>query len=150
VVLPLLAIGLVATIGIAVWATPDGVSREQPAASNVGGAPNGAAPARLAEAHADAAGYRASVRAERVGSARTARTSLDVLLTTEGEPASAPTAQALLTGTDGARHIVPLTIVGPGHFTSEPFAIGVGRYQLVTRFDRKGAAVVIRMTIRLT
>jgi hypothetical protein len=90
------------------------------------------------------------VRSLRTGAAARGVTSLDVVLTTEDEPASAPSAEVELTGRDGVKRRVPLTIVGAGHWVSGTFEIGAGQYHLVARFHRKGATVAVPMTIVLT
>ena len=100
--------------------------------------------------HGSSAGYDAKVQITRTGAGPRTLTSLDILLSTQATPASAPSAEAQLVGADHVRHDVPLTIVGAGRWTSQGFTIAAGRYTLTTRFDRSGAPIIIAVTIVLT
>lgn len=155
VVLPVLGAGLVAVLGIAIWASSGGPAIPAASGDAVPTVPGAGpvAPARAvgtSTAHGSHAGFAATVRATSIADAAVTLTALDVLLTTEDEPASAPTAGALLVGVDRVKHDVPLTIIGAGHWTSEQFQIAAGRYRLTATFHRQGGPVVISMTIVLT
>jgi hypothetical protein len=157
IVLPIVGLALAAALGLVVWTSPGpaGVpaSRSAPAtaAEAVGADP--AAPllaARTSVAQGSHAGYRATMTSTRTERGARTVTVLDVELTTEGEPASAPSARAQLTGADGVKHEVPLTIIGAGHWVSSEFSIAAGKYRVDAQFDRQGGAVIIPMVIRLT
>jgi hypothetical protein len=150
-VLPLLGVGLVAAIGAAILTTST-PSRSH-ASVNVPVPPaagaNSAAgdPERSSIARGAADGYRTVVQSTRTGAGVT---TLDVNLTTEGEPASAPSAHVQLTGRDSVRRRVELSIVDAGHWVSGRFSVPAGRYTVIVTFDRKGGPVVIPMTMLLT
>jgi hypothetical protein len=144
--------GLVAALGIAVWTSSSTVSSGPAAIESTLPAAAGqlSDQVRTGAAHGTHAGYNATVLSTSVAAGSVTLTTLDVLLSAEGEPASAPTATAVLTGTDRIGHSVPLTIVGAGHWTSPQFTVAAGHYTLTTRFNRRGGPVVISMTILLT
>lgn len=155
VMLPVLGAGVVAVLGIAIWASsgnpasPDGAGDAVPTVPTAGPV----APAKAigtSTAHGSHVGFAATVQATSIADADVTLTALDVLLTTEDEPASAPTAEARLVGADRVKHDVPLTIIGPGHWTSEQFRIPAGSYRLTVTFHRRGGPVAISMTIVLT
>lgn len=155
--LAMLGVSLVALLGVAIWAS----TKNPTAASHriaVGAAPPSAAAAvgaarqvRTSTVHGSQAGYDATVRITQtdVGSATVA--TLDVALSTQATPASAPTAGAQLVGVDHVAHAVGLTIIGAGHWTSATqVTLPAGRYALILRFDRKGGAIRIPMTAVLS
>lgn len=151
VVLPLVGVVLVAAVGAAILTTSaparpsaSGGSVVAPAAGPNSG---GVQAERVSSARGEGSGYRVLVQSVRVGAGAT---TLDVALTTEGEPASAPSAHIELTGRDSVRRRVELSIVDAGHWVSGRFSVPAGRYSLVATFDRKGGPVVIPMTIQFT
>lgn len=155
VVLPVLGAGLVAVLGIAIWASSGGPAVPAAPSDAVPTVPvvGPVAPAQAvgtSTAHGTHVGFAATVQATSIADGAVTLTGLDVLLTTEDEPASAPTAEARLVGTDRVKHDVPLTIIGAGHWTSDQFRIAAGRYRLTATFHRQGGPVVISMTIVLT
>lgn len=98
-------------------------------------------------AHGSSDGYDATVQITQTGAGAGALTGLEIALTTEATPASAPTSEAQLTGTDNVARDVPLTLIGAGRWNSQPLTIAPGRYTLTTRFDRQGHPVTIPVTI---
>jgi hypothetical protein len=159
--LAILGVGVIVTLGFAVWsstarpraASPPGAS--PPGASGTGPAPTAGTGAvgdqvRTSTAHGSHAGYDASVQVTSTDVGATTVTTFDVVLTTQSTPASAPTATAQLIGASRVRHDVALTIVGAGHWTSRQLTIAAGHYTLTARFDRKGTPVAISMSVVLT
>lgn len=145
------ALGVMVAVGVAIWVSPrgadgNGTGAGVPAASATG---TPAPPVRTSTAKGSHAGYDATVESARTDIGTTTLTTLDVFLSTEGEPASAPSAEAVLTGADGRDHSVRLTIIGAGHWTSDQFRIGPGHYRLTARFHRSGKPVIIPMAISL-
>jgi len=159
VLMPVLAVGAVAALGVVIWSSSD-----RSAIRPTPGGPDAAAPepgvsavidapsiqSRTSTVHGSNAGYDVTVQIVRTGVGSAALTTLDVELRTEGEPASAPRAEGRLTGAKGIERIVALTIVGSGHWTSPQFKIAAGRYTLTTRFDRQIRPVTVTMTVRLS
>jgi hypothetical protein len=154
-VLPVLGVGCVALLGAAVLATSGGTPA--PSESVGGGDPTVAAPAlspvldpvSTSTAHGSHAGYDATVISTSTMDGALTRATLDVLLSTEGEPASAPSASARLASARGVIHRVRLTIVGAGHWTSNEVTIAPGHYTLTAQFNRHGAPVIISMPVVL-
>ncbi|MCU1659862.1 MAG: hypothetical protein JWO57_4518 [Pseudonocardiales bacterium] len=158
VLLAILGVGIIATLGFAIWSSTGRPRADSsPSASRSGVATSAATgtggignQVRTSTAHGSHAGYDATVQVTRTDVGATTVTTLDVVLTTQATPASAPTAAAQLIGADDVKHDVALTIVGAGHWTSKQVTIAAGRYTLSARFDRRGAAVLIPMTVVLT
>ena len=152
-VLPMVGVALVAVLGVVIWISPhrsptgvvpgSGALAESPALAGQGGQVS------TSTAKGSHAGYDATVESTRTDIGSTTLTTLDVFLSTEGEPASAPTASAVLTGADARRHVVALSIVGSGHWISGPLRLAPGRYHVTTRFNRQGKPVIIPMTLSL-
>lgn len=154
-----IGLGLTASLGIAVWfSTPQpaaGVPTGRSSAGSVGvalatGPPAGTSAKQLPTitASGSSAGFDVSVQLNRTGVAPNFSARLDIRLSTEATPASAPTASAVLTGSR-VRKLVPLSMVGAGHWISGPFAIASGRYTLSSRFDRSGGPVTVPVTLVL-
>lgn len=93
-----------------------------------------------------AKGYDATVR---VVPADGGDSVIDVDLSTESTPASAPTAQAALRGAAGDRRTIGLTIIGAGRWESSPLRLSPGIYLLTFRFDRVGGPLSIPVRIRV-
>ncbi|MEP6666983.1 MAG: hypothetical protein ABJA81_11090, partial [Nocardioidaceae bacterium] len=92
-------------------------------------------------------GYVATVKVVRQG-AEPASTVFEVTLTTEDTLASAPSAEAILTGVDGVGRSLGLELSGAGVWISLGVDIAPGRYRLTAHFDRKDRPVDI--PVRLT
>lgn len=153
--LPVLGLCVIVVLGVAIWSSTTGSRPDSPtptpaprsAAATASGVPN---QVRTISARGSSAGYDATVQITRTDVGATTVTTLDIVLTTQATPASAPTAEAQLTGPDRVRHNVALTIIGPGHWRSKQFAIAAGRYTLTSRFDRRGRPVIIPVNVVLT
>jgi hypothetical protein len=145
-------------LGLAIWSST-GKPPSHPPTSAVGSFadPTAAAPTaenptalvKTSTGHGSSAGYDAAVQITQTGVGVGAVTVLEVALTTEATPASAPTAEATLTGPDRVAQDVPLTLIGAGRWSSQQLTIPAGRYTLTTRFDRKGHPLTIPVTIRV-
>lgn len=152
--LPVLAVGLVAMLGFAIWSSTVKPRTQSPAPTGLNSAPPAAADVanqvRKITAHGSRDGYVVAAEVTRTDVGSSTLTALDIRLSTEDTPASAPTAEAELVGVDHKSHNVALIIIGPGHWTSHQFAIPAGRYTLTSRFHRGGGPVSIPVTIVLT
>ena len=150
-VLPMVGLALVAVLGVVIWVSPHRApTPESSGSAALGGAPGGSGGSvRTSSAKGSHAGYDATVESTRTEIGSATLTTLDVFLSTEGEPASAPTASAVLTGRDAKKHVVALSIVGSGHWISGQLRIAPGRYHVTARFNRQGKPVIIPMTISL-
>jgi hypothetical protein len=105
---------------------------------------------RTSTVHGSSAGYDAAVQITRTDVGSSTVTTLNIVLTTQATPASAPSAEARLVAPDHVGHDIALTIVAAGRWISKQFAIAPGRYTLTVRFDRKGAPVTVQMPVVLT
>jgi hypothetical protein len=74
---------------------------------------------------------------------------LEVSLSTEATPASAPTAQAELRGRQGSPKPVPLTIVGAGRWQSAPLRVEPDSYVVTARFDRQTGPVSVPIALEV-
>jgi hypothetical protein len=99
--------------------------------------------------HGRHAGYEEAANVVQTETGASTVTRLELHLSTEATPASAPSAAAKLTGAKGFRLAVPLTVVGAGIWTSRDLEIPAGRYVLSTRFDRNGGPVTLAVTINV-
>src|SRR6185436_16959786 len=84
------------------------------------------------------AGYDLRVRTVRVGTSGRTATVFRVRLSTEGTPASAPRADAVLLGADGVDRGLSLQLVGAGEWLSDRLDVAPGSYRLTPRFLRAG------------
>jgi hypothetical protein len=84
---------------------------------------------------------------DRRGTGAAAATVFTVALSSEGEPASAPSASASLRGPDGVVRTMPLVLAEAGHWTSDRLSVAPGTYRLLTRFDRLGDPIEIPVTV---
>jgi hypothetical protein len=148
-VLAMLGVTMVALLGVAIWASTKGPTSASHKIAT-GSAPAVAAAVahqvRTSTVHGSRAGYDATVRITQTDVGSTTDTTLDVQLSTQATPASAPTASARLVGPDHSAHAVALTIVGAGHWTSNQITVPAGRYALTMRFDRKGGPIRVPIT----
>jgi hypothetical protein len=160
--LPAFGVLTVALLGVAIWTStgapgtpgpPTGFSTpaERTLAISV---PANSAGLVISTAHGSNAGYEATIKVIRTGAAdgvgNNAAIRLEVSLSTEATPASAPTAVSRLTGSDRVGREVSLTLIGPGHWSSQQLTIAPGRYSVTTRFDRQGRPVTIPVTISVS
>jgi len=106
-----------------------------------------AAVADTADARGSLEGYDASVHLIPTGVGTDHRIVLEVDLSVEATPASAPTASAQLRGPNGRLQAITLTITGAGRWRSHVLTIPAGRYTLSTRFDRQGHPLTIPIAI---
>jgi hypothetical protein len=144
-------------LGLAIWSsTGKPLTQRPPSTDNSAADPalatataGNAALLKTSTAHGSGAGYDAAVQITQTGTGAGALTLLEVALTTEATPASAPTAGAQLIGSDRRARDVPLSLIGAGRWSSRQLAIPPGRYTLTTRFDRKGRPLTIPVTIRI-
>lgn len=137
------ALVLAAALGwVTVWSA-------QPSAPAVATGASTAAAVRTTTSRGTAAGYVATVHVVRSGDGAAAATVLEVALTSESTPASAPAADAVLRGDDGVEHVMPLEITGPGRWTSDRLTLVAGDYQLTARFERQGGRVTVPMPVRV-
>ncbi|MEP6666602.1 MAG: copper resistance CopC family protein [Nocardioidaceae bacterium] len=100
-----------------------------------------------ATAKGESRGYVASVRVVRSGAEPGATTVFGVALTTEATLASAPSAEAVLTGADGIGRSLSLGLSSAGRWTSPGVDVSPGRYRLTLRFDRQDRPVIIAMAV---
>ena len=93
-VLPMVGLALVAVLGVVIWVSPHRApTPESSGSAALGGAPGGSGGSvRTSSAKGSHAGYDATVESTRTEIGSATLTTLDVFLSTEGEPASAPTA----------------------------------------------------------
>ncbi len=149
--LPAFGVAVVIALGVAIWSsTPRSRSPLAPTRTPAPAASTGVDRARLTVVHASSAGYDATFHITRTRLGARTLTLLDVRLSTEATPASAPNAHAQLTGSDGIRRDVALTVVGAGRWTSKAFSLAAGRYTLSAQFDRLGGSVTVRTAVRLS
>jgi hypothetical protein len=151
--LAMLGVTMVALLGVAIWAStkgPTSASHKIATGSPPAAAAGSAQQVRTSTVYGSQAGYDATVRITQTDVGSITVTTLDVRLSTQATPASAPTAAAQLVGADHNAHAVALTIVGAGHWTSNQITVPAGRYGLIVRFDRKGGPVRVPMTALLT
>jgi copper transport protein len=94
-------------------------------------------------------GYDVRVRTTRVTAGAGPATVFRVLLTAQGAPASAPSADALLRGPDGVDRSMSLQLVGAGEWLSDQLAVAPGSYRMTTRFVRAGEPVVLHLEVRV-
>ncbi|MEP6815090.1 MAG: copper resistance protein CopC [Marmoricola sp.] len=95
------------------------------------------------------AGYDVRVRTTRVIAQDSAATVFRVLLSSQGTPASAPSADAVLRGRDGIDRRMSLQLVGAGEWLSDRLSVAPGRYRLTTRFLRAGDEVVLPVRVQV-
>lgn len=94
-------------------------------------------------------GYVATVKVARQGVEPAVTTVFRVALTTEDTLASAPTAEAVLTGSDGVGRGLQLELSSEGVWTSPGVDVPPGRYLLTTQFDRRDRPVIIPVNLTL-
>ena len=95
------------------------------------------------------AGYDLRVRTVRVGTSGRTATVFRMLLSTEGTPASAPRADAVLLGADGVDRGLSLQPVGAGEWLSDRLDVGPGSYRLTARFLRAGVPVALPVRVQV-
>jgi len=94
-------------------------------------------------------GYDLRVRTVRVGTSGRTATVFRVRLSTEGTPASAPRADAVLLGTDGVDRGLSLQLVGAGEWLSDRLDVAPGSYRLTARFLRGGGPVALPVRVQV-
>jgi Copper resistance protein D len=95
------------------------------------------------------AGYDLRVRTVRVGTSGRTATVFRVRLSTEGTPASAPRADAVLLGADGVDRGLSLQLVGAGEWLSDRLDVAPGSYRLTPRFLRAGVEVALPVRVQV-
>ncbi|MDQ2751068.1 MAG: hypothetical protein M3Y44_16285 [Actinomycetota bacterium] len=154
--LALLGVGTVVSLGVAIWVSNTGPvaastkTSTGPAPAVAAAAATAARQVRTSTLHGSQAGYDAVVLLTQTDAGSKTVSTLDVRLSTQATPASAPTAEARLVGVDHSAHTVALTIIGAGHWSSGQFTLPAGRYALTVSFDRNGGPIRVPMTAVLT
>lgn len=134
-----LAAALIVTAGVLSATAPPAQSRPVTTAS---------VPA-VTTAKGTASGYAIDVQSVRSGKGASLATVFGVALTTEGTAASAPSASATLTGTDGVARRLDLDLVDEGRWSSRRLAVPPGSYHMTVQVDRTSGAVRIPVTVRV-
>lgn len=140
----LLAAGLVAVAAL-MSATPPPTTTDSPtsAAGSRGGS------VREVSSTGSKDGYSARVTVSRSGSGDSAATVFQVALTTQGTPASAPSAEALLRGPDGVTRSFGLVISAAGEWVSDRLAVTPGSYLMTARIERLGSTVSVPIDVKV-
>jgi len=94
-------------------------------------------------------GYDLRVRAVRVGTSGRTATVFRMLLSTEGTPAGALRADAVLLGADGVDRRLSLQPVGAGEWLSDRLDVAPGSYRLTARFLRGGGPVALPVRVQV-
>jgi hypothetical protein len=158
--LPLAILGLAAVVlvSVAVWVSMRAPMAPAASGQRVGVGTGGVAPTAATgsgvgapgpdKAYGQGQGYRADVQL--IHRRDDGLVQFEVILTTEGTPASAPSADAQLAGAGSRSWAVKLDLVGAGRWVSEPVRLPAGRYLMIGRFHRQGSPVTIpvRLDVR--
>jgi hypothetical protein len=156
-----LAVIVATLLGIAVWSAtsrPAAVTT-QPPVDVVTDTPTGpattdhgshaAAAGTAVHGRGNAEGYEASVHLIPAGVGTDRTVVLEVDLTVEATPASAPAADAELRGSNGSKRAIKLLATGAGQWKSDELLIPAGRYTLTSVFHRQGHPLTIPVAIKV-
>ncbi|MDQ1717948.1 MAG: hypothetical protein QOE89_1901 [Pseudonocardiales bacterium] len=95
-------------------------------------------------------GYDASLHLIPAGVGTDRTVVIEVDLTVEATPASAPTASGQLRRPDGHVRPIALGVTGAGQWRSASLTIPAGRYTLTARFDRQGHPLTIPISFTVS
>jgi hypothetical protein len=95
-------------------------------------------------------GYDASLHVIPAGVGTDRAVVIEVDLTVEATPASAPTASGQLRTPDGHVRPIALGVTGAGQWRSASLTLPAGRYTLTARFDRQGHPLTIPISFTVS